>query len=915
MDLRDWYFKQIVSQGEMDQAFEWAEDADHEMMTDVDLIGIHSGGDTSEKSPTPDLSVNVSSIKGHDSEGKRLSIETPSSNIPLDVDEYGTSTEVTTPAEERYISLFVRYKRDPQSPAVDGNGLTVYTIQQEDAEYFVRQGASSGSATPPALLSDALLLCDIKRVFGQTTIQDANIELTRRQDWMRLTGTSISELNGGTPKEVIEELFSYVDAHHGGGSLFTFAQNWADTGVPIGPSPPIATVKEALNGIVYDLTQWGTGRVGSLLIGTQNTTGTYINWTNETVNGALLGLAGVMNGHIGGSAPQHPDTSITAAIKNGSPTTLPNGSVSSQMQAMLDAANDHFNGASSNLQHSVSKIKTVASDTWRQIYIDDWDNGATDWSNYTGQITSETGGQAYVIDATSGNYLIVKDITTLGDFDSERISQGATYVVGDSALSNLGPSLSIDNTWDSSSLEEMMWKLTALIFRSVQSNNGDESKTYSNIIATNKGMNRISRAVTLGAVSGGSGRPTETIEEALDYTRGAIPTGTGAADWGLPWTKTANVGAGVVTSWCKGYSFNNGIETVMAVSASAQLINFYYLQPDDSYSTSQQLVDVNGADLTSPEVPFQIASNSEHVYVLTDLDGTGTNCRLYCYKLRTVRHDNDGAKPECIWQTDFLNHDPDISDNYQRSAMKCDAIDNTVFIVFGGQNATTGKSVVGVNATTGAIKGSGRGTMPSTATLFPTGALAVAEGRAYFGYNGDSKQTIASCYDNVSAGAGPLTTRLVSATATDVLLDLEICGTFLLCGLSVATAPQPVYNFVTDNAGPSSVPTTNVIFNGNISANSCRVHYDGQLIWYQYNDDRSGNDTTIVRSVHPSELIEGVTLSITATGYIRPKYYMEDPSAGANTDPIGMIMWGGALWSFQYSSTVTPLYGAGALLR
>lgn len=277
MNKRDWYFKQIVSQSDLDEAFDWVEDADRDIMADlmsepvsgsVDYGGIMDGGVVQEQA-VPDLTVQIDAIIAWGKAGERLKDTTPVTNVDLSQDEYGTSTVVPTPGQERVISVFVRFKGTLQNPEVDGNGLTVYTRRIEAIEYFVRQGAPSApTATPPPLLSDALLLADITRANGQTTIQTSNISLTRREDWIRDIGTTLGSFVKGTAKEAIKALFGFVDTASSGGGAFSFGEDWYGSVAPGVVSGAPATIAEALDAIVEDLaaTTGGSDLIGSPLI-------------------------------------------------------------------------------------------------------------------------------------------------------------------------------------------------------------------------------------------------------------------------------------------------------------------------------------------------------------------------------------------------------------------------------------------------------------------------------------------------------------------------------------------------------------------------------------------------------------------------------------------------------------------------
>ena len=81
----------------------------------------------------------------------------------------GVATEVSAANKEKVVSIFLRFDRSLSDPRIDGNSLTVFFKRDESFKLVVVQGpeAAAGQAVPPALRSDALLLADVVRRFGQ----------------------------------------------------------------------------------------------------------------------------------------------------------------------------------------------------------------------------------------------------------------------------------------------------------------------------------------------------------------------------------------------------------------------------------------------------------------------------------------------------------------------------------------------------------------------------------------------------------------------------------------------------------------------------------------------------------------------------------------------------------------------------
>lgn len=340
MNLRDWIFKQLVTQGDMDESWDWAQDADHAIIEDLELTGILSGGNCTENSPA-DLNILVDGpIVAYDKSGQRTYDATNSQLVDASQDEFSSSTTVTTGGNARWISLFIRFKRRLEDPEIDGNQNEVYTRQYEDAEIFVRQGAEAVTPTRPALMADALLLCDVYRVFGQTTFQNANIDVTRREDWFRFVGASLGTIVHGTPHDAITDIYGLLDTW--GGSLpFSFTEDWFGSTSVSGPSPPPTTIQEALDAIVYDLAQSGAGNGGTELVGAKDYTSThaYISWSDVSLQLALQTITENLDAHINGGAPAHPASGVTTTAIAGTPESIG----ASNVQSVLSAIYGHLN--------------------------------------------------------------------------------------------------------------------------------------------------------------------------------------------------------------------------------------------------------------------------------------------------------------------------------------------------------------------------------------------------------------------------------------------------------------------------------------------------------------------------------------------------------------------------------------------
>lgn len=319
MNKRDFFYRQIVSQSDLDEAFDWVEEADRAQAEDAGLVGVFAGFGCTETAPAS-LGVLVGGPGvAADKNGARVATTAPSTTVACDVDEYGATTSVANVLNERWISVFVEFDQEATNPAVDGNAVTIQTKLWESARLFVRRAGELviGTDTKPPLLAGALLLCDIRITFGMTAISNGNIDVTRREDFVRFVGMTLSKVYG-TPVQAIVGLLGEIDSlTTGGGIAYTPSQTWADGSALTGTAPPVSNVWEALDAIIHDLAHTaassGAHRLG---VSAHTTTGNYCNITAGPAQHALEDISDAVAGHINGGAPAHPAASVTFTNTN-----------------------------------------------------------------------------------------------------------------------------------------------------------------------------------------------------------------------------------------------------------------------------------------------------------------------------------------------------------------------------------------------------------------------------------------------------------------------------------------------------------------------------------------------------------------------------------------------------------------------
>jgi photosystem II stability/assembly factor-like uncharacterized protein len=270
MKKYDFYFRQKVTQAELDAAYAAVEAAIDRLYGDLGITGITYGATVSQHVPTPDLTVDVSAGVVIDQTGQR-SLWSAIENVDCSVDENSVSTSVTTPGNEKWLSLFVEFVRAPTDERVDGEQQTVYFEQNESYQFNVVQGAEAviPTATKPSLRSDQILLADIRLINAQTQILNADINIDRREWAVQVTSAGASvDIDKGTLGEALQDLADALSSHVTSGSSqhLASAVDYAGGGAwHDGTTNPATDVESQLDKVITDLvSNDGADRVGAL---------------------------------------------------------------------------------------------------------------------------------------------------------------------------------------------------------------------------------------------------------------------------------------------------------------------------------------------------------------------------------------------------------------------------------------------------------------------------------------------------------------------------------------------------------------------------------------------------------------------------------------------------------------------------
>jgi len=316
---KQFFFRERVTEGELNSAFDDLENADHHLAADLGFTGVLANAVVSPHAPVGDLTVDVSGPGILlDQQGKRIFFSSLQ-NVSVAQDNNGVATAVSSAGQEKVVSVFVMFDRTLSDPRIDGNSVTVFFQEDEAFKFVVVQGAeaAAGNSVPPPLRADAILLADITRRFAQGQIGAADISTARRQDAFVVTGAPRS-LRRGRTLEALSDLLGLYNAHvsstadrHPAAAIdYAGGGAWLD-----GVTNPTATVEVQLDKVVTDLA--------------------------ATTGAAKVG----------------------AAATNASPTALVAGSVKSQLDALLTALNGHVNDAIG--AHVASAIAYAGGDAWK----------------------------------------------------------------------------------------------------------------------------------------------------------------------------------------------------------------------------------------------------------------------------------------------------------------------------------------------------------------------------------------------------------------------------------------------------------------------------------------------------------------------------------------------------------------------
>jgi hypothetical protein len=323
-DRVDFYFRQRVTEAELDLAFVLLEKADRDLAADLNIYGIVSGAVPAPLSPVPDLTVDLTAPgRAYDNLGQRMFFGT-GQTVDCAVDLVGIPTDVATVGNERWLGIFLRFKRLLSDPRTDGNSQQVFFRRDESFELVVRQAAEGaiGVAPKAALQADELLLCDVRRRPGQTQILGSDLDSSRRQAFIFAQGSSVSVVSGAwsilaplaaTVQASLDEVDAELRDH-----FTAAARRHAATAIDYAAHGFVtsSTVQAAVDELIDKLSSAAVGTSGASRVAVDAAAGTPNALVAGTAKAQLAALLGFINAHMSAVTGAHNASAVAATAHN-----------------------------------------------------------------------------------------------------------------------------------------------------------------------------------------------------------------------------------------------------------------------------------------------------------------------------------------------------------------------------------------------------------------------------------------------------------------------------------------------------------------------------------------------------------------------------------------------------------------------
>lgn len=376
----DYFFRQRVTEAELDLGFALLEQADRDLAIDIGIFGIIDGMLATEHAGVPDFSVDLTAPgRAYDQLGRRIFFGA-AQNVDLSTDLNGVPTAVQTEGSERIVSLFVTFDRLLSDPRTDGNSQQVFFRRDEGFRFVVRQGAEApaGSAVPPPLQPAELLVVDVTRRFGQAQILNADLspnptvpgDRGRRQVFVFAEASAIGVFTGGFAtlepvtddvQAALQEVDAELTAHFGAAARRHGAADIDADAVAAAPNALAAgTVQAHLAALLAHVNDHENAPSDAHAAAAISYAGGAA-WADGTPNPATTaqGQLDKIVGDLGGTSGA---AKVGADTVAGTPHALSAGSVGAHLTALLGHLNAHESAAAN--AHPAAAIAYANGPAW-----------------------------------------------------------------------------------------------------------------------------------------------------------------------------------------------------------------------------------------------------------------------------------------------------------------------------------------------------------------------------------------------------------------------------------------------------------------------------------------------------------------------------------------------------------------------
>ncbi len=378
----DYFYKQKVTEAELNLGFELLEQADRNLAADMGLLGVITGAVPVEHAPVADLTIDLTApARAYDALGQRVAFGT-GQRVDCAVDSNGIPTEISTAGQERWLGVFLKFDRLLSDPRTDGNSQQVFFRHDESFQLIVRQGpqAVAGAAPKVPLDESAILLCDVRRRAGQTQVRAADLDLSRRQAFVFVRASATTVVPGSwntlvpttpTVQAALDSADSVLSDHLSG-----TARRHLGTVIDVAPRGFVSstTVQAAIHELVDKLSAVASGASGAHRVGTDAVPGTPNALATGLVRSQLAQLLGFINAHVAAASGAHPASAI-GVIDTGN--LLDGNNAEAALQEVAGShGQDHFRAnEANNGQHRTIHQPVLADPTSKALLWDAMGNG------------------------------------------------------------------------------------------------------------------------------------------------------------------------------------------------------------------------------------------------------------------------------------------------------------------------------------------------------------------------------------------------------------------------------------------------------------------------------------------------------------------------------------------------------------